>query len=471
MARRWITACLLLLPLFLLAVHLVPSEVADAAAFWPGRAFRWTLPLHLLASLVWMVLVLAVQHGWLTPSFGAALLLALLLRGITLPLSPALSDDLWRYLHEGQMVLAGQNPYATAPADVDPAGLAGRYWQDRDDPHGFHQLVRGDHGPRINHAEVPAAYPPMHQYALALGVLLHPGPMGMKLLFGIVDLLLFAALWGWLRALGRNPALAVVHGWCPLAAVETAGEGHADSLAALLLVLALWAWSRRRTAVAGAVLAAATAVKFLPVAVLPFLLRGNGRGAAARLAVAFAATALLLWLPFLGAGLALWDGLGLYAVSWRANDGAFALLLWAVEALQGLGLCPRGDPARWARVPMLLLFGAAMLVCWRARAAPALAALVAMTAFVALSPTVHPWYLLLWLPFVALRVEVGWLLFAGTVYLAYHVLPDWLAAGRWQEVGWVDALEWAPFWVGCWMAWRRGDPASATRGVPDSAAG
>ena len=124
-------------------------------------------------------------RGSYRPSFPEAFGIALALRVLVLPLEPALSDDIHRYLHEGNLVLNGENPYLIAPADVEP-GLRMPGWD------------------RINHPHVPAAYPPAVQYGLALAVWIHPAALTMKLLFGTLDLLTFVVLWSWLGRLGLD---------------------------------------------------------------------------------------------------------------------------------------------------------------------------------------------------------------------------------------------------------------------------
>ena len=440
------------------ALHLWGAE--RAYRFWPSLA------VHGVATVAWLVLVWSAVRGTYRPTFAQAFLVAAALRAIALPLEPSLSDDYFRYLHEGNLVLHGENPYLHAPAELEVAEYRGAYW---------------DH---INNPDIPAAYPPAVQWSLALAAWLDPGaqqeeqpfPWAVKLVFGGFDLLVFVALWSWLGALGLGAYRAVVHGFCPLMVLEFAGEGHSDSLAVLFMVLALLAATRGRSAVAAGCLAVATAGKLLPVVLLPFL-----RGRWPWLVTSFVAVLVLLYLPFLGEGML--EGTTQYTARWRNNDSLFALLMAAVESVfisDRDGVLTTGFVTGWeaqwvAKVPLALMgFGLLVLAFWRRWPAHKAGAAFFLF-FIAMAPTVHPWYLVLLLPFLCVYPNPGWLAFCGTVYLSYHVLPEFQAArdrgepdlGRfWVENTWFKVVEYAPFYLGfLWCLVRSGpatNPATAT---------
>ena len=111
--------------------------------------------------------------------------------------------------------------------------------------------------------------------------------------------------------------------------------------------------------------------------------------------------------------------------------------------------------ARWAVVSVMV---GLLLALWtRSRRAPTLAALrlmvVPMMAFILMSPTVHPWYMLMvvaWLPFLTPTTDeparrwlelVPWLYLSATLVFSYLTYRDPL---RFAEVDWVRRLEWLP---------------------------
>ncbi len=401
---------------------------------------------HALASLGWLALVWQMLRGNYRPSLCGALLLAIILRLLVLPLTPSLSDDVYRYMHEGNMLLQGENPYSVAPADVSEELRHPEYWQ------------------LINHKEVPAAYPPTTQYALALGVLLQHSPLGMKLLFGFFDLCVFLLLWFWLPKIGLPSARAIVYGFCPLMVLEFAGEGHSDSLAVLCMLLALWAFQCLRPYTAGAWLALATASKLLPAVLLPFMLRRWPK-----LVIPFAAVLLGLYWPLLHANM--WQGTLQYGERWFGNDSLFHLLragsALATDWVDGLtgrhlslfGMQFRHYPHVVAKIPVVLLGLALLAWAYRQRWPLHKVGAGFFLFFVACTPTMHPWYLALLMPFLCIYPNPGWLLFGASIYLAYAGRGS---AGEGESLA-LKALEYLPFYLG--FAWaltqsRQGSMAS-----------
>ena len=310
---------------------------------------------------------------------------AVLVRVPLLLVPAAWSDDVFRYVWEGRVWLAGENPFALPPDAPALAPLRDALWE------------------RVNHRGVSSIYPPLAQ---ALFVLVSPfGVLGWKLLSAAADTGTAALLHR------RSPRAGWLWALLPLPALESAGSGHLEGIGVLLLVGALggrpaWAW-------AGAM------VKLLPGVVLPTLLGRSGRAwGLAALATVFAA------LPILAAGEGAWRGFETYRQTW-----AFNASLYAVADL----LLPEG-----AARPLLQLLGfvVALGALLRTRD-PGRLALAVTGAFVLLSPTVHPWYVL-WPLAAGLWVGAGaWTVLAVGVPLAYVVLGTYDAAtSSWSEPIW-----------------------------------
>jgi hypothetical protein len=86
------------------------------------------------------------------------------------------------------------------------------------------------------------------------------------------------------------------------------------------------------------------------------------------------------------------------------------------------------------------------------RSQPAAQTLALLTALLAFSTTVHPWYALWTLPSAALLRAAPWLLFTATSSLAYAVYFQAEATGIWREIIW---LRWAiylpPLMLALWQ--------------------
>jgi len=350
-----------------------------------------------LVLVAWGLLVLRRVPD--SPSLARCVLAAAAVR-VPLLLSPVLlSDDVWRYLWEGAVWRAGLSPFAHAPDDPVLLSLRDEVWS------------------RVAHREVSTIYPPLAQ---GLFVLLQPlGLYGWRAAMGAADLLTVALLHR------RRPGAGWTWALLPLPALESAGSAHLEGVGVLLLVLALG--SSAVAAWAGAM------VKLLPAVLLvrqrPVVWVG-----------ALLATAVCL-APMLGPGFT--RGFETYRQTWAFNGGLHPLLELAI-----------GGAAR----PFLQLVGAAVVagILLRSRD-PGRHALWACGAFVLLSPTVHPWYVL-WPLAAALWHGVrAWTLLAALVPLSYVALGAYDAGtSRWVEPVWPRLVIYPPFFaLLAWEAWVR----------------
>lgn len=360
---------------------------------------------------------------------GARLRLPLLLavgllpRLLLLPLEPKLSEDVYRYLWDGRLVAEGVNPFPHAPSDPSLAR--------------YHDALLS----RLNHADVPTIYPPMAQVLFGATARLAAEPWAWKATLLALEALLLLALASLLRARGLPTERLLLYFWNPLVIVESFGSGHVDLAAAAFLLFALALHERGRPGLSGVAFASAVLVKYMPLLLVPALLRRRAFGTLAVAAVVAAA----LFVPFLSAGSALWTGLATYLRNWEFNGSLYALLRPHFET---------GEPPR--AILLALLAVAALVVAWRARTLTG-AALLLLTAWILASPTVYPWYLVLLVALLPLHAEAGLLLFSGLVALSYAALGASRATGVWELPAWIPWVEyggWAAASLGAALALR-----------------
>ncbi len=236
-----------------------------------------------LAGGVWLLAVAIVRRGGLPPrTIWLVLAVAVAMRLLTLTAPPILSSDIYRYVWDGRVQLAGINPYRYLPVADQLAFL-------RD------EAVY----PHINRADYAhTLYPPAAQAIFALAAVITPGVLGMKVMIAAFDALAIVTLIVLLRVAGRDPAELLIYAWLPLPVWEFAGNAHIDGVIAGLLALALLLAVRGRSIWTGVVLAVATLTKFLPVVVLPAFWRPRDWW----LPVAFVVTLVCLYLPYSSVG-------------------------------------------------------------------------------------------------------------------------------------------------------------------------
>lgn len=335
-------------------------------------------------------------------ALGWTLLVALAFRGVFVGTPPLLSDDLYRYLWEGRMLAAGLNPFVMAPSTV--VGL--------DD--GLRALV--------NHPNLTSIYPPVALLWFRLLDLLGGGSGVAQGATALADLV---TVWLLHRFVGRAAAMT----WAtnPLVVLEAAHGAHIDFVA---LPFAVAAVATARPALA----VWAAGIKVFPLLLLGRLIRRGGWETGAALVVLF-----LLATPVWGAGLGLFATATTFATTWSFNG-----FLW-----------PWMAPALGVAVSRLLLgaLGLAAVAVATVRASDGWTAWRWIgIAFLATSPTVHPWYAV-WALLPSVVLGHNDLSRAALPLLwSYAVLIGLDAGtGAWSEPPWLWWVVWVP--AGSAMLW------------------
>jgi hypothetical protein len=382
--------------------------LALAARLPSWRAGLGRLQVLLVVAFALYAVALGSLRRWRgIPHSGLAVLaIAFAMRAALLPVEPVLSDDVYRYVWDGRVLLSGVNPYAHAPADPALAGL-------RD-------LVIH---PRINHPALRTIYPPVAEAGFALVAAISPTVLGMKLWILLHDLALAGLLAWWCRARSGSALPAIAYAWNPLVVSEYAGSAHHDPTGILWLVVAL-VLARRRPAWSAVAFTAAALVKLLPIVALPFLF-AVWPARARWLALALLAVGLGLFLALAGGPA---SGLVAFAASWRNNE-----LLFHYAAL-ALGERGARLAAAAVVVAIALWFVARGSEPWRSTRAALRAALLA-------GPVLHPWYLGWTLALEPLAPSAPWLLLSATALLNYGVFAPPAEGGGFHlplELRWVE---------------------------------
>jgi hypothetical protein len=279
--------------------------------------------------------------------------------------------------------------------------------------------------------------------------------------FDVGTILVLMAL---LRARGKDPALAVLYAWSPLAALEVGGSGHGDPAGVFLLLLACWmlqaGWRRMSVAVA----ALSGAAKFPGFLALPSMARRTGvRPMWPGVLVVAGAYSIYA----AGAGWGVLGSFFVYVDRWRFNDSVFAALEWMVRTsplpeiasalATWLGWIPAGatwdtsigmhlvHPLGLAKLLAAGIFvGFCVRILRRGWGDPVREIAAILGAALILSPTLHPWYLLWIAPFLCLHPRLSWiyLCFAAPL-LAYPMAA--LKSAESDPLVWLRWVEFAPF--------------------------
>ncbi len=372
----------------------VPNLVLAPGAF---------LVLFSLAFLAYSCGAIAAYHLRSHAAVMTIVAIGLGARAILLPTSPSLSTDAYRYVWDARVAAAGIDPYAYAPTAPELAGL-------RDS-----RIY-----PQLNHPAWLSVYPPPAQAFFRAVYWIAPDSVAaMKTALGILELLALGALALLLRTLDLPPGRLVIYAWNPLLLVEIWGSGHLDALVLLTITTAALASARRRDGLAATLLGVGTLVKLYP-AILFVLLPGRRR---ASVIAAFA---------------------GVIAAGVIATGGVSHWPLAPIGRYVRDEYFNAGLVRSFVNAPMLALAITAAWViafAWRGGAAHlAERAVLLVTGFIVLSPSVFPWYAVWLVPLLAVTPSVPLILFTGSVAYAYA----FFLFEPWAIPWWARLVEVAP---------------------------
>ena len=373
--------------------------------------------------------------------------------------SPFLSDDVYRYVLDGGVLLDGGNPYAASPAELLEQS-AGPFESD-----GGQEAA--PLATRVNHPQLVTIYQPTSQWTFAtlamaqrvVGPWIGDDAAGGQRVFRmglcLFDMAAVALLLAMLRQGGWSPWWATLYAWHPMAVAEVGWSGHQDAIGLAWMLACCWAvWvgaSRRsagwvspaRSALAGMAWAAACAVKplVIPLAVpLAMRLRRQPRELAIG-AVVGGMVLLLLYASFAvmpGGMSRMVETLQTFAGGWRFNGSVHRLLVAG-------GMSPA--LARWllGGVMVLVLFAAV----WRGLDLVRVV-VVFFLAAILLTTTVYPWYLL-W-ALVLMPVRFSWAIWAASLMLplSYEVL---LHPNQWDTPAWLGWVIYLPVFAAALWEW------------------
>jgi GT2 family glycosyltransferase len=406
------------------------ADMAALAAIGPlGKHPAPAMALYALGFLLLAVLMRSFPAGM--PRGRANFLIFALgfsARLVFLFLFPA-NGDINRYIWEGAVQRYGFNPYSVAPDsplldEVAAGGLA---------------AVRDG----INHAGIPAIYPPGALLLFHAMAAVSPTHLFFKAVLTLCDVGVMAILALCLRRQELPARRLLLYALNPLAIVFVSGEGHLDVFMVFFLFLSWLLLQRGRTAGGFLALGLAVMSKYLAATALPFLMKpshGRIRPLAALLPLA-------CYLPFAEDGGRLLNTLIDFAAGMHYNDSISAL----VRAVAG----PFG-PAVLAGLLAAGLLWIFLIEDERWRAV-----YYALGWLLLLLPTLHPWYLVLIAPFMCFFPSRAWLYLQSAVCLTFPVLAIEYETGAFQEIQGLKILEYLPFfWLLALRVCRSRLPAS-----------
>jgi hypothetical protein len=343
------------------------------------------------------------------PQYAKGLIIAAALVRIAFLFSdPILSDDLFRYLWEGKVQLNGLNPFVHSPNSDQLITLRDQVWSE------------------VGHKDVATVYPPGSLAMFRFFAATTYSPFIVKLTAATADLITVTMIY--LGTRKRGLAATAIWALHPLPILESAQNGHIEATALMLTASSLYMIQKGTPIKAWALAVAGALVKVLPLVLLiPF---------SRRLKMEQIALGALLTVAAVGAAFAPWidpslmSGFNRYYEAWSFNSSGFNILL-AISGEQEL-----------ARIIGVTIGALIVVTAALRKLPPAMFFLYVSATLIALSPVVHPWYIL-WALLPALWVGAWpWTVLATTCLWSYHVLGTYdPISATWTEAWWIPIIE------------------------------
>jgi alpha-1,6-mannosyltransferase len=352
---------------------------------------------------------------------GMILFFAVIFRiGLIAPDPVVLSKDMYRYMWDGRVQHNGINPYLHPPGAIELKDLR--------DKRVF---------PNINRKDYPTLYPAGAQvFFRVVYSLVGDSVSGFKATMVFFDLLTLVMLAALLRSWGLSLARLIIYAWNPLVIFEISYSGHLEGITVFLMTAALVLYVTRKKMAAIFMLALSAAVKLYPALLLAAFLN---RGMRLKGIILFSSTIMLLYLPFIGAGTHLPGFLPVYLNNpyESFNLGVKYLLMGVVPGLEY-------RVVSWLFIFALAIAGLVVFVKHKENMQALRYGYMLTGLLMILMPaSLHPWYVVLVIPFLVIYPSPAWLVFSCTVSLSYlkYISPQGIMPM------WVLLVEYLPLFV------------------------
>lgn len=337
---------------------------------------------------------------------------SILLRFILLFALPNLSDDVYRFIWDGRLLVNGHNPFDFLPSyyienNISIPGI---------DEALFHKL---------NSPEYFTIYPPVAQGVFALACWLFPNSIigsaiTMKVflfLCEIGSLFFIKKLLTNFRLPAKNILLYALN---PLIIIELCGNLHFEAAMIFFVLGAVFFLVKNKSTLSAFSIALSVASKLLPLMFLPFLIKRLGWKKSIQYFTIVGFVIVLLFVPLLSG--AFFNNFGasldLYFQKFEFNASIYYAIRWVGYQVVGYNWIQSAGPAL-AVIVLLGILTVAFLeknITWKNIFVKMLFAICLYLAFATI---VHPWYVSLPIAlclFTRFRFPILW---SGLIFLTY----------------------------------------------------
>ena len=314
----------------------------------------------------------------------------MLLRLLLIASIPKLSDDVYRFIWDGRLLTALEDPYKHLPNYFLNRGVEG---------------VDAVLYEKLNSKEYFSIYPPLNQLVFFIGALFSPQSVFWSIVVMRIVLLVFD--WGNLKLIQRLLAhyklpkhYGLLYVLNPLVVLEFSGNLHFEVILIFFLLQAIWHYEKGRLHISAIFFGLSVATKFIPLIALPLLLRKLGVKKTVIYGLIVTGTLAVTFLPLINTAhvWAIWESLQLYYQKFEFNGSFYYLARWYGFETEGHNIIAKsGKWMMYATLGSIMIYS---LLAKRKGRWPRQMVWVWLF-YLLFATTVHPWYVL---PLLALSV-------------------------------------------------------------------
>lgn len=350
--------------------------------------------------------------------FRLLFIAGILFRMLLLFSLPNLSDDVYRFIWDGRLMMLGINPYAKLPAEV---------MQSASIPGITKELFR-----QLNSPSYYTIYPPVLQSIFCLTAKAFPNNIfgtivcmkGIILFAEAGTILLLPAI---LKQLKKLKHFTLLYGLNPLVIAELTGNVHFDAVMIFFLMIAFLFMLQNKIYLSAIFLGLSISSKLVPVLFLPLIIKKLGWKQGLIYSIISGFVTLVLFAFFIDKEtiVHLLKSINLFFTSFEFNASLYYIIRWLGALITGHNIIAFAGPLL-SVTGVVIIF----LISFRNNEISVdqffTKALFMLTVWYLFATTIHPWYICMPVIIAACtvyRYAVFWSYLVTLSYYAYHSNP------------------------------------------------
>jgi hypothetical protein len=341
-------------------------------------------------------------------------IITILFRALLLVAIPNLSQDFYRFIWDGRLLLNGFNPYLYLPE----AYLSPNY----DLPNQAVKLVKGMGELNASHY---SNYPPLNQLCFAIAALFaNKSILGsiivMRVLIILTDVGVLYFGTKLLKALHLNPKAIFIYLLNPLIIIELTGNLHFEGIMIFFLIWSLYLLHQTKWKLSGIMMAGSIGLKLLPLLFLPLYFKYFNLKKLLLFYTIIGLSVIVFFMPFLSEHLIAnySKTVGLWFGTFEFNGSVYLIIREFGYVIKGYNIIGTVGNV----TPIIVVIFVLMLAFFRKTInlkQLITVFLFALSFYLFTSTTIHPWYLAMLLIlsiFTTYRFPLVW---SFTIILSY----------------------------------------------------